>query len=372
MNKKIFIIAGEPSGDLIAAKLVKALRNTDLGPWIEGVGGANMKALGIESLFPMSDISIMGFAEILPKIIRIIYRLHQTYRYILKFKPDIVITIDSPGFNFRLVKMLRAKLGKSIPIIHYVAPSVWAYKPERVKTVKQLYDHQILILPFEAPYFIKAQVPSTYVGHPIFEDLSHATPKPAKPITLAVMPGSRMGEINRHAPIFAESCRLMHKKHPSLKCIVFTLPHLKESLSKHFPEAYFQIIDSHAEKNKMLPKCTAALVKSGTSSLEVLGHMVPMVVAYKVNFITAWYIKRKLNIKYVSIANIIAGKSIIPELLQEKCTPKLISSNLMPLLSNSLQRKHAMSEYKMVQKALIPDGDTASQKAADLVMGFIR
>lgn len=366
---KIFIIAGEPSGDLIGAKLISALRAKKPSLQIEGIGGIKMAAEGVKSLFAITDIAVMGFVEIIPKLPLILYRLYQTYRYIVINKPDVLITIDSPGFNLSLVKMLRRKLGGSIKIVNYVAPSVWAYKPERAKVIKRIYDHQLLILPFEVPYF--ADMAATYVGHPIFEGLTTFESKTFNMPTLAIMPGSRVGEIKQHGLIFAQCCLLLREKIPDLQCIIFTLPSLKKLVKSYFKESYFKIIDSAEEKDRLLSSCTAALVKSGTSSLEVLGHSVPMVIAYKVNPLTAWYIKRKLKIKHVSIANIIANKEVIPELLQDKCQAKLICDKLLPILSDSIQRKQALAEYIDIKNNLSPSGDSASQRAAAVVLKYI-
>jgi lipid-A-disaccharide synthase len=371
MAKKVFIVCGEPSGDLIASKLVREILRKDDAVLIEALCGAKTESLGVKSIFPMSDISVMGITEILPKLPRIIFRFFQIYRKIIKFDPDVLVTIDSPGFNFPLVKMLRARKANKIKFVNYVAPSVWAYKPERVNLVKKLFDHQIVILPFEKKYFDDVSMPCTYIGHPIFEGYSNKSYDKAKSPILAIMPGSRVNEIKMHSKIFSKSYLLLKKQIPSLKCVVFTLPHLKELAIKSFSDIDCDIIDSHEMKESILPKCLAAIVKSGTASLEVLKFNVPMVIAYKVSFITAWYVKRKLNIPHISIANIIAGKELIPELLQEKCTAEIISNKLLPLLNDSLDRKSALFEYREISNQLYHTG-ISSELAADVIIKYIK
>ena len=238
MSKKLFIIAGEPSGDLIGSRLIVAIINKNSKLRLGMIGGTRMSAHGINSLFPMNDIAIMGFLELLPRLPKILFRVFQTYRYLLKFKPDLLVTIDSPGFNFLLVKLLRRKLGNRIKIIHYVAPSVWAYKPERVKVVKNLFDHQLLILPFELPYFAKQNIPATYVGHPIFDEPILGISKKEEPYLLTIMPGSRKGEIKYHGEIFAKCCQILRQSIPNLQCAVITLPHLKQQVKQYFNQEY--------------------------------------------------------------------------------------------------------------------------------------
>lgn len=370
MAKKVFIICGEPSGDLISSKLVKDLFNKLDDISIEALCGPKTESIGVRSIFQMSDISVMGLTEVLPKLPRIIFRLFQTYRRIIKFNPDVVVTIDSPGFNFPLVRMLRARKDNKIKFVNYVAPSVWAYKPERVHVVKRLFDHQIVILPFEKQYFDDVSMPCTYVGHPVFDEYNDKLSNPAKPPILAIMPGSRVNEINCHAKIFSDSYLLLKKQIPSLKCVVFTLPHLKSLVEKYFSDLSCDVIDSDEMKERTLPRCYAAIVKSGTAALEVLKFNVPMVIAYKVSFLTAWYVRKKLNIPHISIANIIAGRELIPELLQEKCTPESISNKLIPLLNDSLDRKSALFEYKEISKKLSKDS-LSSEMAADVVIRYI-
>lgn len=370
MAKKVFIICGEPSGDLISSKLVKALFNKVDDISIEALCGLKTESIGVRSIFQMSDISVMGLTEVLPKLPRIIFRIFQTYRHIIKFNPDVVVTIDSPGFNFPLVKMLRARKDNKIKFVNYVAPSVWAYKPERVDVVKRLFDHQVVILPFEKQYFDNVNMPCTYVGHPVFDEYSDKLSSPAKPPILAIMPGSRVNEINCHGKIFAASYLLLKKQIPSLKCVVFTLPHLKGLVEKYFSELDCDIIDSHEMKERMLPRCYAAIVKSGTAALEVLKFNVPMVIAYKVSFLTAWYVRKKLNIPHISIANIIAGRELIPELLQEKCTPESICNKLLPLLNDSLDRKSALFEYREISHKLSTHS-SSSEMTADVVIKHI-
>lgn len=356
MPPKIFIIAGEPSGDLIGANLIKSLRMILPQCNIFGVGGYKMIAQGLNSIFDIAEISIMGYIEILPKIFRIKKLLNKTYNEIIRLNPDLIVTIDSPGFNLRLVKRLRQN-GNKTKIVNYVAPSVWAYKPKRVYRVKALYDYQLLILPIEKPYFDKIGFPSSFVGHPILEDpLTQRLSKeetyikyniPPENKLLVIMPGSRMGELSKHIPIFVKALKDIKDKQPNLSLFIPTLPHLENIVKNEFAQ-FSPIISSDVKvKDDLLFAGDAALVKSGTSSLELMRYNLPMVVTYKVSYLTAFMLKFFITTKYFALPNIILNEEVIPELIQDKCTSENISNTLHALLNNKEKQDYQKKKFNL-------------------------
>ncbi len=375
---RIFIIAGEPSGDVIGGKLIKALSQMNPNLEFRGVGGDNMINEGLNNIFPMHDLSIMGFLEVIPAIPRIINRLKQTIRSIIEFKPQIIITIDSPGFNFRIVNKVRLLFGNKIKIIHYVAPSVWAYKPERVFKVAKLFDHLLMILPIEKQYF-ENHVPCTYVGHPIIEqDLKSSLPISAirkkygikdteKLIT--IMPGSRKGEIEKHLECFIKAVDLV-KQDVNAKVFIPTHRNFEKLISY---KAKGVIISSNPDaKKELITASDVALVKSGTSSVEMISYNIPTVVGYRMNALTYLYLKNKIKVKYASLINIILNREVIPEFIQKNCTPQNLADAILKLLKDNSARAKQLDAFQEVSSKFKGEADKLpSQLAAEVVSRFI-
>lgn len=318
MARKIFIIAGEASGDWMGAKLIRELRALDPKAEITGIGGPKMIAQGFTSLFPMQELSLMGFAEILPHARNLTRRIKQTAAEIEKQKPDIVVTIDSPGFNMRVAKRIQHMRAISATLIHYVAPTVWAYKPERAEKVNRLFHKLLCILPFEPAYFKNAE----FIGHPVLEDGldkgDAAAFRKRHNITedfICIMPGSRKGEVNKLLPIFLEAAKILNKK--PVVIVADNVQINADVLTVH-----------NSEKLDCFAASSMGIIKSGTAGLEYAFSGHPYVVAYKMNPISAWMVKRMIRIKFLSLVNIIFNREVIPELLQENCTPENIAKAL--------------------------------------------
>jgi lipid-A-disaccharide synthase len=375
---KIFIIAGEASGDIIGGKLISALKKSKKDIEFKGVGGDNMINAGLVNTFPIHDLSVMGYLEIIPAIPRILNRLKQTVRNIVEYKPDLVVTIDSPGFNFRIAHRIRQLFGKNIKIVHYVAPSVWAYKPERVLKVAKLFDHLLMILPIEKPYF-EAHIPCTYVGHPIIEqdirsknpiDLirkKHAVRSDEKLIT--IMPGSRRGEVEKHLEYFTQAIEIVRKTH-KVKVFIPTLRSLESFLSGKIKNVIISAQES--VKKDLITASDVALIKSGTSSVEMMSYKVPTVVAYRMNPLTYLYLKNKIKVKFASLANIISDKEIIPEFIQNDCTSENLANAIKALLDDTLLREKQLEGFAEVTKLFKGEGKKLpSEQAADVVLGLL-
>lgn len=371
-SKKIYIIAGEASGDLLGSKLICELQKLNSNLEFRGVGGEKMTSVGLTSIFNMSDLSIMGFLEVIPSIPRIYERLKTTQDDIRNYKPDIIITIDSPGFNFRLVSNLRKEFDESIKIIHYVAPSVWAYKPERVHVVKALFDHLFLILPIEKEYFDKVNMSYTYIGHPIFEDL----PKIDNSVErnyITIMPGSRKSEVKKHLKIFLNAASIVRKEIPNLSIFIPTLSNVKKyvkGIIKHHDNIVFS--DNPKDKEKYLAKSVAAIAKSGTSSMEMIQYKIPTVVGYRINYLSYLYLKSKIKIKYASLINIILNREIIKEFLQDDLKAESLANELIKLIKDKSYRSTQLKEYNdfidmMIDKSKPTPSQTAAKKVLEII-----
>lgn len=374
---KIYLIAGEASGDNIAAKLMRCLKEID--PKIEfyGIGGEKMQAVGMNLLFPASELSLIGFWEILPHIPKLWWKIRQTISDIKKIDPDLVITVDSPGFSFRVAKKLKDKI--SAKLVHYVAPTVWAYKPGRAKKIAKIYDHLLTILPFETEYFLKEGLETSFVGFPALEDLPPSSKELFRfkhdiakgELLLCLAPGSREQEVKTLLPIFLNAARLFIKR-SELK-VTIAIPcqaNLRDLIVKLLPTDLSIILLSETEKLSLFAAADLALTKSGTITTELAFYGVPMVVAYKVNQISYWLIKMMIKVKFVTIINILANKAIIPEMLQAKCNAKDLSEELIKLTAIKVRKKQLNQISDNLAKLQI-NSESASSVAARKIFALI-
>ncbi len=373
---KIMIIAGEASGDLLGAQLIKALRHKN--PLISfcGVGGYAMQEKGFTSLFPMQEISIMGIVEILPKLWQVFKRLSQVKRFIKVNRPKVLVTIDSPGFN-KIVAKYAKKIG--IPVIHYVAPSVWAWKPGRAKTFAKIYDCVLCLLPFEPRYFQKCGLRAEFVGHSVLEnhleesiDFRKNNNIPLEATLICFLPGSRSSEIQRHLPIFMETFAKMQSSQ-RLYAILPTLDHLKPEIMQTLSRSKLpiKVVTGHRNKWQAFMHSSVALAASGTVSLELAYAGVPHVVTYKVNYITFILLRLLLKINYVSLINILLNHQVIPELLQKKCNPNDLSKIMDALLENTQAQKNMRYHFFEAMQLLKPGTMMPSQRAAEVVLEYV-
>ena len=351
MTTLIYLIAGEASGDALGAGLMRALRQLNPDVAFSGIGGEAMEHEGLQSIFPYRELSIMGFLEVIPHILKLLKRLRETALDIALKKPAVVVTIDSPGFNFRLAQAIKnAPETKDIRRIHYVAPSVWAYKPGRAKKTAMLFDALLALLPFEPPYFEKEELPTTFVGHPVLFNPQNGAGAAFRkrhnigesPLLL-VLPGSRKGEIKRHLSLFMEATKSL----PDYKIAILAGPAVKDMVVNAVPPDTL-IVDS-TEKADVFAAATLALSKSGTVTLELAATGVPMVVAYKTSPISAWLIRRMILIKYASLVNIALNKPIVPELLQEECTVSALTQALKRIATSEAMQQQRKDCAEAIQ-----------------------
>jgi len=386
---RVFIIAGEVSGDYCGSKLIASMKRQHKGQLVfSGVGGDQMEKEGFHSIFPISKISVMGIVEIIPRIFQILRLITFTATKAIAFKPSVVVTIDAPGFSFRVVKKLISLRNKGVKFVHYVSPSVWAYRPERVYEMAKYYDLVLALLPFEPKYYEKSGLRCEYVGHHLVEnEWSNADSKRFREKhdiddgikIIGVLCGSREPEVVTMLPIFIQVINkfLGGQKNPEKFMVVYPsvsehISELIDSLSMDSSFDYKIVRPSdYQERIDMMHSFYAALVKSGTSSLELVFAQVPMVVAYRVNWFSA-FVARKIfgfqdKKQFVSLANIILDEEVIPEFVQEECKVDTILASF-ELVEDKNFRTKQISEYKKVIKILSPNWSKPSEKAAEEII----
>lgn len=376
---KIYIIAGEASGDLLGAHLMRALKEQSTRPiQFFGVGGPKMEAEGIKSLFPYYELSRLGFVEILPYAFNLMARIVKTADDIQGKDPHIVITIDCPGFCYRVARKLREESYSSL-FVHYVAPTVWAYKPDRAEKCAAIFDHLLTLLPFEEPYFTKANLPNTWVGHAAVAETQNGDGAafrqkfniPAEVPLFCLLPGSRKGEVQRHIPIYAQALNYLSKTYPDLAIVVPVPENMLPFVAPFFKSCPYRavVVGNEEDKKNAIAASNLAIVKSGTVTLEVAKAAVPMLVTYRVHPFSAWALKRMILVKYVTIINLLCRKEVVPELLQENCHPFMIASAASVLMASKERREAQISEQKRALEMLrLPDGEMPSYKAARTIL----
>ena len=337
------VIAGEPSGDRLGAHMIEGLKTRLKGNVnFQGIGGPKMEKAGqFASLFPFQELSHMGL-DILPHLPQLWRYLRQTVQTVQRLQPDVLVTIDSPEFSFRVAKRVAKAPGKT-RLIHCVAPSVWAWRPKRAQKIARFLDHLMVLFPFEPPYFEAVGLPCTFVGHPLLQE-QKGNPElfwkqtgwsPQDPL-LCLLPGSRVGELKRLMPIFAETIGRLQKTVPNLQVVLPTFEKLLPTLRPLL--AAFQkpplVLSDPKDHYPAMAAATCALAASGTVTLELAYHETPMVVAYKLAPIAAHLAKRLICTPYVSLVNLIAQRPLVPECLQEDCNPETLIHHLLPLLQH--------------------------------------
>lgn len=372
-----FLIAGEMSGDLLGSRLMAALdRETAGRARYSGIGGLTMGDAGLKSLFPMAELSVMGIAEVLPKIPRLARRLRQTMVEIDKSRPDAVITIDSPGFNFRVAKRL---LGQPMARIHYVAPSVWAWRGGRAREAARLFDRLLALLPFEPPYFEVEGMRCDFVGHPVVESgaaggdgtgfrkrhgIDAACP------LVCVLPGSRHSEAARLLPVFGRTVQVLARSRPGLRVVVPAAEAVADEVTAAVARwmAPSVVVRGAEEKFDAFAAADVALAASGTVALELAMAATPAVIAYRMNPLSAIVARRLIKVRYANLVNIILNHEAVPEFLQDRCRPDVLSRALDRLLGDADARARQVAAGRDVLGRLGLGGTPPSTLAARAVM----
>lgn len=380
----VYLIAGEPSGDLLASRLMKALREKTGGNVrFAGVGGETMIENGFESLFDTSELAVMGVMEVVPSIPKIMARIRQTVDDIVAKKPAVVITVDSWSFSARVNQGLKS-LNTGIPQIHYVAPQVWAWKKGRAKTCGRYIDRLLALLPNEDKYFTPYGLRVDYVGHPVVEGGSAKGDGAAfragngfspDDKVLCVLPGSRKSEIKYLLPVFGETVAALAKKFPSLKVVVPTVSTVADAVRAAVSKWKVPVVVVTGEKARYdaFAASDAALAASGTVALELAMAKVPYTIAYKLSPVSAMLAKMLIKLRFVNLINILPDKEIVKEYLLENCVPEKLTAEVERLLTDGEYRQKQIDEAAEVLKVLGAGSDrTPSERAADSVLDMIR
>lgn len=374
----IGIVAGEASGDLLGSHLIRALKKQCPDIEFVGIAGPKMMAEGAKTLFPMERLSVRGYVEVLRHLPGLLKIRRQLRRYFLQNPPDLFIGIDAPDFNFSLERSLKRK---GIRTIHYVSPSIWAWRKSRMRKIKRAVSHMLALFPFEPMLYEQADVPVTYVGHPL-ADLIPLEPdaeaareslkiKPGK-LVIAMLPGSRQSEVQQLAELFVKTARLLTEKQPEIQ---FLVPLVTRETRTIFERALYnneeqelpvQILFGHS--HLAMEAADAIIVASGTATLEAALYKKPLIVTYRMPALS-WQILKRMNyLPYVGLPNILAERFVVPELLQHDATPEKLSETLLQLVNDKAGCKKIRSEFMRIHKKLRQNSE---EKAAKAVLGYL-
>ncbi|GJD30776.1 Lipid-A-disaccharide synthase [Methylobacterium adhaesivum] len=381
--RTIWLVAGEDSGDQLGAKLMRGLvALSDRPIRFGGVGGEAMAAEGFASLFPIDDVAVMGYLPVAARLRTLLRRIRQTVRDVVESRPDVLVIIDSPGFTHAVASRVRKRM-PDLPIVDYVSPSVWAWRPWRAARMRPFIDHVLALLPFEPEAHRRLGGPTcTYVGHPLIERLQELRPDPsearardASPPTLVILPGSRRSEIERLMPVFGATLgRLTRQVGPIEAVLPAVTRHraLIERLALGW-DAPVRLVHGEAAKHAAFRRARAALAASGTVTLELALAGVPMVVAYKVSRIEEAVARRLIQVPTIVLPNLILARNAMPEFIQADCTAPRLVEALAPLLSGGPARDAQVEALSRIDDLMrLPCGDEPSRSAARIVLGAKR
>lgn len=379
----VFVIAGEPSGDALGAEVMKGLKTRRQDVQFSGIGGPLMQAEGLTSLFPMQELSVMGLAEVLPKLPGLLARVRETSNRIITTRPDVLLTIDSPDFCLRVARKVRVANPEQ-RVVHYVAPSVWAWRPERAAKMAPTVDQVLCLLPFEPPFMEEAGMRADFVGHPLsqtkkpkYDDVSnfrerHGIDQDAD--ILLALPGSRRGEVERLSFVFGSALKKHTTEFPNTRVIIPTVAPISDRvrvLTGDWPGQPIVLAPTgdtdfdKAEKSFAFAAACLALAASGTVSLELAAHATPMVIAYDMNWLSRRIIASKLLIDTVTLVNLVSETRSIPEHLGKDCTPDAIAESLSKVRRHPVGQTRAMS---LTMTRLGKGGEAPGLRAADAIL----
>ncbi len=378
----VFLVAAEASGDRLGGALMRALRErAGAEVRFSGVGGPEMTAAGLDSLYPMGDFSIIGVNAIPALLPRILKRLFQTVRAVLRQRPSVLVVIDSPSYSLWVARFVRL-IDRSIPIVDYVSPSVWAWRSGRARSMRRYVDHVLALLPFEPEAHRRlGGPPCSYVGHPLVEEATLLRPNAEEahrrntdPPLIAVLPGSRRGEIAKFAGVFGRALELVQRHIGPIDVVVPTVPDLAQSVTEATATWAVRprIVTGTAERQAVFRNARAALAKSGTITLELGVAGVPMVGAYQVSELEAWIARRLIDVPSILLVNLVIGRAAIPELLQESCTPERLAVALLQLIADTPERRRQVEALGTLDTVMEIGVRTPAARAAEIVLDVSR
>ncbi len=380
--KRVFIIATEASGDHLGAGVMEALRSR-LGGEVtfSGLGGGEMARQGLVTMFAIDELSIIGISAILKNLPALLGRIRQVADAVIAQNPDVLVVVDGPEFTHRVARRVR-QAAPHIPIVDYVAPTVWAWRPWRARSMRSYVDHVMAVLPFEPKVMEElGGPPTTYVGHPLLERLGELTPsqadverRRASPPLLLVLPGSRRGELRRLMPVFGETLDRVSRSFGPLDVVLPTLPHLRPMVEQMASSwtVPVRIVDDVESRWQAFRQARAALVKSGTVTLELALAGVPMVAAYQVALIEEAIAHLLVNAPSAILANLVLGENVVPEFLQRRCNPEQLSAALLTVMDDGPARQAQLDAFTRLGALMETGHRTPRERAADVVMAAFR
>lgn len=381
-TRTIMLIAGEPSGDALGGQLIEGLRQLSPdGLRIVGVGGHQMRAAGLQSLYSLNDTSVMGLREVVPRLRRIVTRVYQAVNFAVQLKPDLVVVIDSPDFTHNVAKRIRKRM-PDLKIVDYVAPQVWASRPKRAAKMATFFDHVLCLLPFEVPFFANVGLPATFVGHPVIE----RAPAPgagaafrarhgiaAHEKILVMLPGSRLSEVRFLWPVFQAAVDKTEAAAGNLRVVIPTVPTVAARVRTLVAAWGREVLIVEAQEDKFgaFDAADVALAASGTVSTELALAATPMVIGYRVGQVTAAIARRYIKVPFITLVNLILKREAIPELVQEECTAENVSAELIKLLMNPAARVTQVTASAEAVKAMGLGDEKPSVRAARAVLKLL-
>jgi lipid-A-disaccharide synthase len=373
----VFLVAGEESGDRLGAALIAAIKRRSQGARFSGVGGAHMADEGVHSLFPLGDLAIVGFAAIPARLPKILAHIREAADAVVAARPDVLVIIDSPEFTHRVARRVRAS-APAIPIVDYVCPSVWAWRPGRARAMRSYVDHVLALLPFEPAVMRRLGGPAcTFVGHPLSERVESLRPNAEEarrrlgdPPLLLVLPGSRSGEIRRMAEVFGDAVAKVADRVGALKVVVPAVPRLADTVRTAIASwrVPARVVTDSSEKDAAFRTARAALSKSGTSTLELAVAGVPMVAAYKVSLLEELIGRMFIRVQSYILANLALGENVVPEFLQRDCTAEHLAEALLRVLGETPERQRQVEAFGRLDGLMDIGKAAPSDRAATVVL----
>ena len=370
-SPNIYIVAGEPSGDILGDQLIKSLESKFNSPIFNGVGGERMQSNNFTSLFDMSDISIFGIFPVLRKLFFLMSKINDVVKDISQKKPDIIILIDSPDFNHRVAKKVKKYL-PNVPIVCYVAPTVWAWRQGRAKKMSEYFDYLLSVIPFEVNFFEKYGLKTSYVGHPFIEKVKNINDITFsekydldKSKTIIFLPGSRKSEIERHSPVMVQAIDYLKDQNLNLNILIATGQKQLDQIRDYFKD--IQIITDDYEKYSLFKKADFACAASGTVTLELGLTETPTIVIYKMDKLTWFFISKMVKVKFVSLVNLILGRESSKELLQDNFNKENLIDELSKLLSDEDGQKKQINDLKEFNAIMNKNIDNPSENASKII-----
>jgi lipid-A-disaccharide synthase len=374
------IIAGEASGDLHGSKLVRSIYNKNNKINFSGIGGQALRDAGVEILVDASELSVVGITEVFSKIPNLFKAIANVKRHLKSIKPDLVILIDFPDFN---LKIAAAAKKLNIPVLYYISPQVWAWRPGRVKIIRKLVNHIGVILPFEEDFYRKHKVPVTFVGHPLLDNytqndlhqsytLETVVNENHEILVIGLLPGSRDREVIRHLPVMLDASKILQGRLKNIKFIISIAPsvetkHVEEILKRHKGICNYQI--ATGDVKNVFKMCSIAVAASGTVTLEAAISCIPTVIIYKVSTVSYWLGKLMVQVKNFGLVNLIAGENIVPELLQDEASPENIANTVLNMLNDAKGMQKLRKKLFKIREML--GGPGASERVAEIALSMM-